>query len=67
MNLTGHEKHFFENIRKQAFFFFIRIHKLSVAAERFETWGREGGGAHLALSHTHSSNQIFQNTVCVVR
>ena len=41
MNLTGHEKHFFENIRKQAFFFFfIRIHKLSVAAERFETWGR---------------------------
>ena len=48
-------------------FFFIRIHKLSVAAERFETWGRGGGGAHLALSHTHSSNQIFQNTVCVVR
>ena len=45
MNLTGHEKHFFENIRKQAFFFFfIRIHKLSVAAERFETWGRGGGG-----------------------
>ena len=24
-------------------FFFIRIHKLSEAAERFETWGRGGG------------------------
>jgi len=42
MNLIGHEKHFFEYIRKQAFL--IRIHKLSEAAERFETWGGGGGG-----------------------
>ena len=48
MNLTGHEKHFFENIRLQAFFF-IRIHKLSEAAERFETWGRGGLIFHSAI------------------
>ena len=53
MNLTGHEKHFFENIRKQAFFF-ITIHKLSEAAERFETWGRGGGGRGSSSTQPYS-------------
>ena len=41
-------------------FFFLLYRRITgepEVAEHFETWG--GGGAHLPLSHTHTTTQIF--------
>ena len=42
-------------LESRLFFLFIRIHKLSEAAERFETWRRGGGGGGLIF---HSAIRI---------
>ena len=52
--LIGHEKDFFEYVRKQAFIFYKKIHKLSEAAERFETWGSMTTIQVSGMSHTEA-------------